>query len=409
MKDKIGILTYHRSINYGAVMQAYSLSKRIADDFPDYEIEIIDCVSERAELLYRQSFFNYCRLIARTTGLRGKAVFFKQTINYIKQIITGNRGNRLNSIFEKQLKFLPLSNEKIITDNEQLLFDKIRGKYKVLIVGSDAVWNWQIRKFPSPYFLNTDLGAAKMSYAASSYGQDYLQITDEQKEYIGQAWKDFAYLGVRDNATECFVKYVNNELNPHHNCDPTVFLDISTLPVMDEEIRAILIKSGVDLSKPVIGIMALDWLGKLVREILGNRYQIVAIFKDNPYADFYLEGLSLFQWSKVFSYFSITFTHYFHGNLLSLKNGTPTIIIENRTPYNVTHNSKIRDIMARLELSDFCFYRDEIEGNKNRIIEAVDDRIHNRKNYQGRITAGLTQEADFYNNFKQALFKILDE
>jgi hypothetical protein len=361
VKDKIGILTYHRSINYGAVMQAYSLSKRIAEDFPDYDIEIIDYVSERVELIYHQSFFNYCR------------------------------------------------HERIITDNELVLFEKIRGKYRVLIVGSDAVWNWQIRKFPSPYFLNADIGAVKMSYAASSYGQDYLKITDEQKTYIERAWSDFTYLGVRDNATERFVKYVNKELSPKHNCDPTVFLDISAIPVPDEEIRAIFIEAGVDLSKPVIGLMASDWLGKLVRKILGNRYQIVAIFKDNPYADFYLKDLSPFHWSKVFSYFSVTFTHFFHGNLLSLKNGTPTIIIENRTPYNATHNSKVRDLMTRLGLSDFCFYRDEIDGKENEILEAVKDRIHNRTNYQYRIFAGISQEALYYNDFKQALNEILNK
>ena len=40
---KIGILTYHRSINYGAFVQAYALQRTLIGRFGDSaEIEIID-------------------------------------------------------------------------------------------------------------------------------------------------------------------------------------------------------------------------------------------------------------------------------------------------------------------------------------------------------------------------------
>ena len=39
---KIGILTFHQSVNNGAVMQAYSLSKRLKSEYPNDEIEIIN-------------------------------------------------------------------------------------------------------------------------------------------------------------------------------------------------------------------------------------------------------------------------------------------------------------------------------------------------------------------------------
>ena len=42
---KVGILTFHRSINYGAFMQAYSLSKKIKKRVPDATVEIIDYTS----------------------------------------------------------------------------------------------------------------------------------------------------------------------------------------------------------------------------------------------------------------------------------------------------------------------------------------------------------------------------
>ena len=39
---KIGVLTYHRIVNTGAVIQAYAVTKILQDIFPNSEIEIID-------------------------------------------------------------------------------------------------------------------------------------------------------------------------------------------------------------------------------------------------------------------------------------------------------------------------------------------------------------------------------
>ena len=405
---KIGILTYHRSINYGAVMQAYSLSERLASEFPDCEVEIIDYMSKAAERLYHPSFSAFIRLGLHKDSLKEKAAFFKQAFICLFRKATGRRDYELNKIFEEQLKSLRISDEYIVTDDEKQFFKKIKNKYDVVVVGSDAVFNWQIRTFPSPYFIAGDIGALKFSYAASSYGQEYTTVTDYQKKYIAEAWKKFDYLGVRDKATEEFVKFADPSLVPHHNCDPTVFLDLASVPSDEEELRNLFIKKGIDLNRPIIGIMSQDWLGKTVREIFGNKYQIVAVFKDNQYADFYLENLTPFQWAKIFRYFSVTFTHFFHGNLLSLKNGTPTVVIENRSAYNAAHNSKVRDLMARVGLSDFCYYRDELPEKNDEIVKAVEDRITNRADFQKRISEGLEKEAQSFYGFRDALKEALN-
>ncbi|MEE0944423.1 MAG: polysaccharide pyruvyl transferase family protein [Clostridia bacterium] len=407
MKEKIGILTYHRSINYGAVMQAYSLSKRLAKDFPDYDVEIIDYVSARTYLLYKKTLQNCIHAVFAANGFRQRLSYCKLTLHFIKGKLTGKKDNSLTGLFEKQMESFPLSDELIITDNVDKVFNKIRRKYKAVIVGSDAVFNWGIRRFPNPYFLHDDIGAYKLSYAASSYGQDYLAVTEEQKRYISEAWKTFDYIGVRDVPTEDFVKFADNDLVPNHNCDPTVVLDVEDIPVNDDEIKEMLIAKGIDLSKPIIGLMALDWLGEIVRSIVGDKYQIVSVYKDNSYADCFLDNLSPFQWAKVFSYFDVTFTHFFHGNLLSLKNGTPTIVIEKKNSYNQKYNSKIRDFMARVDLSDFCYYSDEIEDKKAELAAAVEDRMNRRKYYSDKISDGIEKESKAYESFNAALKELL--
>ena len=44
---KIGILTFHRPINYGAFLQAYSLSNQLKKCFEKSEVEIIDYIAPK--------------------------------------------------------------------------------------------------------------------------------------------------------------------------------------------------------------------------------------------------------------------------------------------------------------------------------------------------------------------------
>lgn len=404
---KIGILTYHRSINYGAFMQCYSLATKLQKDFPHDKIEVIDYLSEKIFLGYRPSVSNYLKLVLIRPGLQAKGRTIKNLIMHIFGMQKNMAHSSLASIFEESVKKLPLSDEYIITDSIDTFFEKIQGKYDVLIVGSDAVWNWTLRGFPNPYFLNKErLSPIKMSYAASSYGQEYFGLSDDKKIYIRQAWRDFKYLGVRDRATEDFVAFVDSSLNTSHNCDPTVLLEMDSLHNYVDSVKKKLMEQGVDFSKPVVGIMGLDDLGALARDVVGEETQIVAVFRKNSFANFYLGELSPFEWSVAFSLFSVTFTHFFHGNLLSLKNRTPTIIIEHASEYNKRHNSKIRDLMGRLDLLNHCFYMEDFNLTKAR--ELYDEIIlDNKQIIPSKIERALSMEASSYDDFYNHLNKLI--
>ena len=41
---RIGILTFHKAINYGAYLQAFSLSHKLQEQFPNDTVEIIDYI-----------------------------------------------------------------------------------------------------------------------------------------------------------------------------------------------------------------------------------------------------------------------------------------------------------------------------------------------------------------------------
>ena len=58
---KIGILTFHQSVNNGAVMQAYSLSKRIQQTYPNAEVEVIDYRMKKIRKSYSYSLRQYLK------------------------------------------------------------------------------------------------------------------------------------------------------------------------------------------------------------------------------------------------------------------------------------------------------------------------------------------------------------
>ena len=63
---RIGILTFHKSINNGAVMQAYSLSKKLQTEYPDYTVEIIDYHMPKVVDAYNLTFFKNTSFLVRS-------------------------------------------------------------------------------------------------------------------------------------------------------------------------------------------------------------------------------------------------------------------------------------------------------------------------------------------------------
>lgn len=322
---RIGILTFHRSYNYGAFMQCFSLVKRLEKEFPGHSIEVIDYSSGRAMDGYEKALEKYNASNRKKVELR-------------------------NRCFIRCQEDLPLSKRKIVSDQMDEIVQYMNENYDMVIVGSDAVWNWNVRGFPNAWFLK-DYNGIKMSYAASVHGMTYQYMSKEQKEYVSDALKEFSYIGVRDRTTEEFVRFVNPELECHHNCDPTMFLDLKEVPCDREKLKKKISEYGIDFSKPIIGIMSSDVkYSRNIKKKYAEKAHIVAIYEPNIYADAYIYDLEPYEWANIFSFFDVTVTHFFHGTMLSLVNNTPVIPIEFLNDFSSKNITKIKDLMTRLDL-----------------------------------------------------------
>jgi hypothetical protein len=343
MGSRIGILTYHRSINYGAVMQSAALAEELIRRFPYDKVEIVDYCSRRMDLYYKL-----------TTLYRGRASL-------------AQLGGRIAMYraFRRGVKRLPRSKDRLTTDNCAKFWRWLGDRYDVLITGSDAVWNYNRRGLPNPYFLTGAKRAKLFSYAASCNGlavRSFSEISPAARETLARAFERLRYIGTRDLQTERMVLSVCPSARPVHNCDPSLFF--RNLPGADKArlMDRMRDKYGVDFKRPLIGLMLSNLNGdfgaelvKRLRASYGGKYQIVSIYAFNRDADVsYLADLTPAEWSVVFSLFRLTISKYFHGTAFSLLNDTQVLAVGAESSIDGLPN-KIEDMLGRMELMDLYF------------------------------------------------------
>ncbi len=368
---KIGIFTFHRSINYGAFMQAYSLSKKIQKNFPDTTVEIIDYTSKLMDV-------HYVPRINRSTIRNPQGYFLKK---------------RQYKLFKGALDRLPLSEKKICSDGQtRQVLKAYEDDYDVFVVGSDAVWNWCKRGFPNPYLLNFEKDVKKLSYAASAYGMDSSYVKDEERKYFASSLERFDFIGVRDEYTATLVKSVSSAASPEYTCDPTVFLNLddvySEIGMSREEFRTkIYRKLNINENKKIIGMMGVPAeLAEKIARRFGGEYVLVNLYNYSRFVKTQLLDIDPFEWAAVFGLFDLTVTSFFHGTLLSLCNGTPVINYD-FSEFSKKNEGKICDVMRRLDLSD-CHFKSK--NDFDLIIKKAEKVLGNRAAYSAKIAANMT-------------------
>lgn len=168
---KVGIITIHKSPNYGACLQSFALYdyvRRLTGS-----CEIID--------LYRPTHEGY-KESKKFLPFRYKKVSLIGKIkNNLKKIVTYNQ-RKLN--FEAERKFLQFNDNIQYSHPYRGIDDLYRNppKYDIIITGSDQVWNPSIGFCIEPYFLTfASKDTKKISYA-SSLGVTSL-LPNEKKDF----------------------------------------------------------------------------------------------------------------------------------------------------------------------------------------------------------------------------------
>lgn len=301
---RVGILTYHKTHNYGAYLQSYALTNYL-NQKKGIQAEIIDYNTLASELMQIKCIkFNWKQMSSIWYNFR----------RYI--------------VFAKAQKQLPTSKWHLVTNRVDKFCDFVANKYDLIVVGSDEVWVLDgYRGFPNAYWLPNLKGIKKASYGASS--RNTIDSLDTEtvkavKNYV----QDFSYIGVRDTATYNLIEQIAGQAHLHMNCDPTFLYDFN---IDRNEGKKILVnKFKVNSGKKVVGLMCGEpVLAKRIVDKFSNEIEIVSLY------DYYdgtkgYSPISPFQWINVISALDGLITTFFHGMVFAIKSNVPFIVIEGR-------------------------------------------------------------------------------
>ena len=230
---------------------------------------------------------------------------------------------------------------------------------------------------------------------------DFLKCSEETRKSIADVFDAFDFIGVRDTATEEMVRWSGSSAEPVHTCDPTALLDVDSLPVCKSDFEKKLAERGFDFNRPAIGMMGDAAMFSMIKKMYGDKYQIVALYNYIKGADVNLYDIPPFEWAYAFRYFKVTFTTFFHGTMLSLRNGTPLICIALKTDFAKTHTPKTLDVLRRCGLSDWYFETDYRSEDLDSIKKTADELING--NYRDFILERMNEEAKSFDAFAEAL------
>lgn len=199
MKNKVGILTFHKAISYGAVLQAYALQNFL------YELgidnEIIDYKCEYMINRYQKTF--------RRTSKNP----LKDFLWSIKTASGVKAGKKNTEAFAD--KFFKMS--KPYTKDT---ISEAKDDYKAFITGSDQVWSPTCVGFDPAYFLTFARPEQKYSYAASIAVKKY---PENLKAEFTRRISDFQGYSVREKSGAEIVRKLTGK-NALVNIDPTLLL-----------------------------------------------------------------------------------------------------------------------------------------------------------------------------------------
>lgn len=206
---KLGILTYHRAHNYGALLQAFALRQFLRAQ--GHEVEFIDYWPAEHEAEYA-----WWKPMPAS----------KNTVRWIKRIVY----NLLYAVpsYRRYRKFrqfisttLQLPTKAKYTQKEEFLYDDV----ELAIIGSDQVWrnyeqeNLHIGYDVTYYALTLPYHTRAITYAVS---MGIIKMSDEEKFFFKQSVGRFSTLLVREKELQSTLKHFGQ--TSEVVCDPTLLL-----------------------------------------------------------------------------------------------------------------------------------------------------------------------------------------
>lgn len=361
---KAGIITFHRAINYGAILQVLALHEAIKK--LGCEVEVIDYRCKVIEDDYKNIRFN-------------KNNIFKSVVN--NAISYSTRKSKKDKFYEFGRKNLNLSSE-FYSSNEEL--KKCNGNYDIFITGSDQVWDDKCVKFDEAYFLDfVKENEKKNSYAASfAFGELPLNLKDKYKERL----EGFNNISVREEiGKKIFTELLNKEIEI--SLDPTLLLNQDEWSIFASESK---IKDKYILIYSVHAPNKLFTFAEKLAERTGYKLIYINDSMQKKVNAKYIRGASPEEFLSLFKNAEYVLTNSFHGTVFGLIFNKQIMVELISKTQKVNYRSK--NLMRLL-------------GLENRILENLDEKwIDDKINYD-EVNEILKIEREKSYNYLEKILK----
>ncbi len=326
---KVGVLTFHRAYNFGAVLQAYALQRSIEKN--GYDCQIIDYRNHIIE-----KWFHNMTLEAKVKNIAWYILY--------PQIAFGRK--------KKSRLFDQFMSDNIKLSEVCHCANDFKDKYDAIVVGSDQVWNLSMTDGDINYFLPYNDGADKLSYAAS-FGSD--TVPDAFREVIHKNLASFQSILVRENDGVRLVREIA-ERQAERAADPTLLLDkeewksISN-PVMDGKKYILLYlvapqTNAIEIAKKIAKARECEVVN--VNPTRHKEKEVINLLDIGP-----REFLHLIANAEC------VVTTSFHGLILSLNHNTPFLFELSNQSQNT--NSRLNELNRTFMLEKYHIKSSDID------------------------------------------------
>lgn len=304
---KIGVLTFHRCINYGSYWQARCLVGGL--QARGHHAEILDHESRQVNLREWKCAF---RPVLPTHVPETDYPLYRQKIEKFFQI------------FET----LPLSPRFPLDHPEEM------ENYDVVVVGSDEVWNlfhpWYGKH---PLFYGDGVKADRLISYAASFG-NYPAAWGLEQSWA-EKLQNFDAIAIRDSNSQLIVK---NALD----FEPPMVLDpCLQFPIHPDE------RSIVHLPEKYLAVYGHNFTDFFIREIkqfaTNNNLPLVSIGYRNDWANEQWLTADPHDFAHFITNAQAVATNFFHGCVFSLRNSKPFVC--ETTPYRTI---KVQGLMEKV-------------------------------------------------------------
>ncbi len=358
---KVGIITVHRNVNYGANLQAFASARFLSNS--GFNAEIVDYLPKNLDK------DNYLVGWLKSSWDNDENRSFSHRLKLFLALLLSapDKNKKLKAFYkfrEQKCKKSPKYNS---------LDEVVKANYTDIVCGSDQIWNPDITEGINPIYFGDILGVKnKISYAAS-LGREKYNETDEisAANLIGK----MDYVSVREAKSVDYIEKISGK-KVSCVCDPVFLL---------ENQEYIKIAKPIKIKKPyllVYSVVGNDAMLNAALEFAKNKNLTVVEIcqnKNRKHKHIQLSSAAPEEFLGAILNAEYVVTNSFHGTAFSIIFEKNFYVFDNKG-----RGSRITDLLTKAGLMD-CLVQEKIQSKEladyNKVNKNLKTYIEQSKNF----------------------------